>query len=266
MALALDFKVEGDNALRRALNQFARKVGVPVKFIVTDQMRLWVQDLMSAKVYVPKNKGQGRKAVDSALSNVFAPLVAGTTTTPSSVDPSTILVRSASGAVWATDVELMDKSASNAAMRTRHESMRNEHTGKVRKVRNQKRSGYTFVPKLHVTSLRYDQYRKRVRGSVGKLKKGWAEAVNQLAAAVNTSAKFPKWLNTAPSTGGSANINLTNGSGYVSATNNVSYAETKYERWLPGTRLKRVKDIGRQLAAKGNRIDRLVEQFNRGKF
>lgn len=266
----LDLKIQ-DKEVTRALDAFAKKSGVPVNFVVRDQMRLWLQDLI--RLGPPKKRGSkgkslsrpaGRSAVAYDLNLIFAPAVrvgqaqerfwqGAPYVVPATTTDAKFLVPQAD---W-------QPSMGSGAMKRYHEGWQARKSGRVRrKEKNtvEDRGGLTVVKKKHVKRKEFMAYRKQVQARVGRLAASWLPALHDVARRTNTRGIYPKWLDKAQGASGSVTSTLTAlGRGYVEATNDMNYAEYKLRGLLGPTRAKRAKDMREQMQ---KRMRKLQRQFN----
>ena len=256
MPLVMDLQIKDFRKVNRGLAAFAEKHGVTVDFVCADQMRLWLQDLVSNRVVpVPGSSVQGRRAVSDDIEEILAPIPPGATeTTWAKGTGNQVLLRSRTGAVW------VGERVTPSEAEREHKRIRNRK-GRVAKYRgNRKQDGMTVVGKRHLKQSDYRKYRRKVLAQVGKLKAGWLDALDMMARAAKTHPRYPAWLKKAPVVRGRGKL-MHGGNGYVEATNPAPYAEDKFAGFLPSTRMKRHKDI---VNAMWLRHERIIKQFNGG--
>ena len=257
--LQLEIDVKSMDQVMGSLKKLSSSYGVPIRYIVTDQMRLWVQDLVKPTVTVPRTKAAGRKAVSKYIAQIFAPIPPGSVVHEHGTMD---VIRPKGKGVWAVNNVDYWPEGQVAGMRNIDKKLWNK-AGRIQKrPRKVKMNGYTNIDKIAVKQATYRKYKRLMQKEVGRMKKGFIPALNTLGQAVNAPGRYPSWLRSAPVThGGEANIALREGSGYVEAVNPVPYAEDRYESWLSSTRRKRLKDINGKLA---KRMEDVTERFNRG--
>jgi hypothetical protein len=255
MAVDMQLKIE-NKAVIQSLYNFSALSGVPVRFIVADQLRLWVQDVV--KLAPPKNRRQGRAAVESDLNKLFVvkdrkPVIdffqenfTDNTALPSSVQ--------------------MKFNAPKSELKRFHQKYRNKK-GRVRYkgmvVKNI--GGIDFYNKWYISRKQFNEYKKEVFEKIGMLKASFIPAIDALASFVNTKGIYAAWLKKVNMKLGSYSLMTMkpDGNGKMYAVSFVSYSEDQAQRLVNQTRRKRDIDIRKQLP---KRIDKLVEQFNKGRL
>jgi len=242
------------------LEKFVKESGLPLRWVVADQLRLLSADLMSSKVPFPAKAKDGREAIDRDLNKLFI-----------AVDQKP--VRDffeddfGGGELPPATIFNFDN---EAEMKRFHKSKRiksGSRAGRVRfRGRITKRIGdLKFYNKMYVTGRMLTKYRRELRKDVGKLKAGWVNANKRLASFTGGIAKVPAWVKKQSVKQGTASISTMkkDGNGYMSITNSVPFANSKYESsgWLESMMQKRRKDIHGDLS---KRLAPLLRQFNKG--
>ena len=266
MPLAMDLRLEKNADVQRGLSAFARKAGVTVDFVAADQMRLWLQDLVSNKVEVPRSGPQGRKRVKADIERILIPFSAQEKSwirdfgADDGVLGGKHRFKSKTGAVWLVDADMYEPGPSQATIRKWHDKQRLK-SGRVTEAGTwDRRIGrWRSIRKLHVPKKDAQRYIKAQQSHVGKAKAGWLTALSAMAHAARTRARVPPWVLKAPHTPGALQM-MRGGHGVVEATNRVPYAEDKFESWLPATLAKRHKDITGKMWL---RMERVINQFNK---
>jgi len=267
-----DLKLQGEAAVEKALSKFAKETGVSMKFVCADQLRLWVQSLMSAKVTVPKIKKHGVNVVMSGLSRIFLPMGPQEIAWVREfrVDDGMLggkrRFQSKTGAVWLVDADVFKPDASQAQM----ERWNDRHRGKNGRVSMAGSWDITIgrwksIRKLHVRKQVLTKFRKSQKQRVGKLKAGWLDAAEQLGRVTGATVKVPGWVRKArPLVAGSADVSGMNvWGGAVTATNRVPYAAQRYGSWLEPLRKLRIKDMKGSMR---KRADEIATRFNKGQL
>lgn len=256
MSIALDLKLENAPRVERVLERFAAATGVGMKFVVADQMRLWVQSFMSPKVTVPRIKKHGVKAVGKHLGFLFSGIPVGAKTFKR--DGFTF-IKSPTGAGWAVRDNEYDRQASVAELerversKTPWKLKRGTPTGKFQ--------NWVHVRRYHAKRSTVNKHRRTTAKTVGRAKRGWEDALNAFASFVHTSPKFPAWVGRAPKTSGEANLSgMGKTGGRVTATNKVPWADRVFGSWVEPLRKLRIKDMSRAML---KRKDDIVDRFNK---
>jgi hypothetical protein len=260
MALSLSAKLTNMPDVTGALKRFQKESGVPVKFVLSDQMRLWLQDL--AKLGPPKKKKTGKKAIERDINKIFAPIDNKTLIAAwnnSMATEGSEIIRS-----WNRQKVKMTRKQLTSAKVKKMVKIHQKHRRKDGRVkfkskRNEAWGGRSIVPRKVLK-----KYIRQVQKSVGKLKGSWVEPMQKMARAARTSAVFPAWIAQAEGRKGSARTSgkFNFGTGKVTATNKMPYAAKKFASFLPTTLLKRQKDITGSMF---KRMEKIMNQFNGGR-
>jgi len=271
------------SSIDSALRSYAKNTGVPVNFIVKDQMRLLLQDMIKFSPPRKKKPGSkidkniGKERVEKDIGKVIVPVGPAKANTLYELFGSKGTVSEAAvfktrrGAIYGVDRDLWKPTANRRMIKPHHEKYRRkdgrvtEARGGSEQGRNTKDVGrWKFVDKLHVRERAFRSYVKHRQKKVGELAAGWIHPLDEVARAVNTKGKAPVWVRKAEGLKGEWKPRMNeDGSGYVEATNPYGYSAEKYMRFLPSLMAKRRKDIVGQL---WRRLDRLTDQFNAGKL
>ena len=126
---AITFDIEGRAQVVNAMERTADKLGIPIKWLAIDQLRLLLIDLI--KFLPPASKKQGESAVGYDISRVIQPMTATEISAVRELNPVGAvlaggrIVTAKSGAVWLVSPEDWAPHAGEDEVRERHQGHRN---------------------------------------------------------------------------------------------------------------------------------------------
>jgi hypothetical protein len=267
--IALDPMSEA--AVVASLDHVAVKIGVPIKYLCVDQMRLLLNDLV--KFLPPVSKKAGDSAVGYDISRIIQPMTDNEIDFVRTMNPKAAQLQGAriftakSGAVYLIDQAYYEPNASDSRIHDFHQSQRIS-SGRVTSAGSRTRDigRWKAVDTLHVRESTYRSYVASVKKRVGTLKAGFAGALRAAAAFTGGRAIIPSWVKKAES----ANSGYHDfsgmddrGNGAVRAVNLAPYAARKASSFLPSLMAKRALDVARAWRSE-KRAQQIVDQFNRG--
>jgi hypothetical protein len=272
--MPIDFAIDLDNkeavTLAMRLEKIAKQTGITVRDVYADQMRLLMQDLMSAKVPLPKSAPQGRKAIDRDLNKLFVKIDQRPVLQFFEDDFSTGELPSS------VIFNLEGNERRMEGFWRRHRIKAGRYGGRVRyRGRIVATVGeWKFFNKMYVPRISFNRFRRRLHADVAKLKAGWVIAGQKLADMVGRGIRIPSWVMKRAEKDVQLNLGRLivamrkdgsgyDGNGYIAATNSVPYAVAKYEDTgiMNDFIYKRQKDIFDGINV---RLQRLIDQFNTG--
>jgi hypothetical protein len=241
------------NKTIKKLEEISKRTRIDLNFIIQDQMRLYLNDIM--KMTHPKTLSQGSKRIEGDISKLFTQVRPDfierlrTEFNKKGTDP--IFMPSANGPKKVYKNQLVSNFA------THHKSQR-DNRGRVRPQRGSSEDYYRGRAMVEGRSLK--DYIKKVKAKVGMLKAGWIPAINYFAAKVSGVKAIPNWVQRHARRSGSYNfINSATEMKAVS-TNSVPYASKHIDKSLLNIAAKRrQRDIVKNLE---KRIEVLTKQFN----
>lgn len=262
--------VEGMTKVAGALEGLAGKLGIPIKWLAIDQMRLLLADVI--RHLPPKTKKQGESAVGWDISRVIQPMTQMEMANvrefgkDSPILPGGIIFTSKSGAVYLKAQKLYEPYASDARMDEHHRRQRGKN-GRVSTagLYTHNIGRWKVVDTLHVHASVYAEYVRLVKSRVGKLKAAFVPAFDAARAVVGGGDSVPPWVRRQATKNGAWNFSSMSdrGDGQITATNRQPYAAAKAASFLPKLLLKRGKDVDRAFRAE-KRAQQILDQFNRG--
>ena len=169
-----------DRAITKELGLLAKAIGVNVRLVYFDQMRLWLNDLI--KRTPPKSNSQGKKAVKNDISKLFL-----------GVRDKNVLEYfddefQQRGKL--TSETIINRSGDFSAMSKWHSSKRMTGGSWGGRVRQRQKTtvdygnGLSFINKMYVPVQSLNKYIKKKQESVGKLKAGWVKNCNKVCTVV----------------------------------------------------------------------------------
>ena len=246
-----------------AMERFARKMGVSLKDVYVDQMRLANNQLI--KLFHPKTAKQGKNRIKRELGSLFIKLgpkdfdmteqwmeVGG------DVPPQ--LFRTSRGAVFGVENRLMNLRGDFNAMERYHKRNRLKNGRTTAAGSWDKRIGrWKFVDRMVVSRRVYDKYlQKRVFPKVGLLKSGW------IARNAPYEIKAPRWVRKAGERflkhGRYSDQMDLFASGFLKLINLAPHAADR-EGLVKIAMRTRVRDLQRHAS---KRIDKLTARWNKG--
>lgn len=270
-ASTITMDVEGVTKVGNAMQALAGKLGIPIKWLAVDQLRLLLADVI--KFLPPSTRKAGEATLGYDISRVVQPM------TPEEVSnvrefgpnnhtlPGGRIFTSKSGAVYLVERDMYEPHASEARIAAHHRSFRLAN-GRVSSAGSRTRNigRWKAVDTLHVSKSAYDAYRRKAAQSVGKLKAGFLPGYEAARALVGGRDAVAAWVRKVAVRMGAVNLASMNerGDGQVSATNSVPYAANKAAGFLPTLMLKRGLDIDRAWRS-DKRAQQILDQFNAGK-
>jgi hypothetical protein len=270
MAGAID--IRGVHGAQQAMANLSASIGVDVRFIAYDQMRLWLIDLVKKsggdpRLSLSKQKQAGKGAIWDDLNKIFnSDFDTVDEWTRDTTQGTTYFVESATGAIYGVDETLYKPSASISQMHRYHSQLRGKK-GRVKRQTPQttRRGGYTEVNKMYVKANRLKKFAKELHSHIGTIKAAWVPALQVFARkSRGGTGRIPAWLmqNTSRAPDGQTQDNMTKyGSGTLKASNNLDWARDAIRQSLiNSTAATRQMDLFKQSK---KRIERLVERFNR---
>lgn len=242
---------------KRELDEFERRTGLDRQWVLRDQFRMLINDLV--RFTPPKNQKQGRGAVERDLLKLFVPLTDSMTISTVNLGGSALtrIEDTSDGSVHGVEKSLYRPSASIPAMRAYHSRYRNRRGNVSRSRQIRQQGNWTMVDKMHVSQRAFNAYRKEVWGHIGRLKAGW------LAAVYRFGGKAGKFVTRHGTTEGSATDALKqDGSGYLEAVNRVPYARSKIAGVLRFAEQRAQRHIDKRLEKS---LERAEKKFNDAK-
>jgi hypothetical protein len=264
--------VEGLTRTAAALDSLAAKLGIPIKWLAVDQLRLLLADVI--KFLPPKTRKAGESAAGYDISRVVQPM------TPAEVSnvrefgknnhtlPGGRIFTAKSGAVWLVEKAFYEPQADDARIAAHHRSFRDAE-GRVSRAGTRDRTigRWKAIDTLHVGKAAYDRYRNSVKKHVGQLKAGFIPGYDAARAYTGGRDAVAAWVRKVAARIGSVNLSSMDdrGNGEVSATNRVPYGGRKVRSFLPSLMAKRGLDIDRAFRSE-KRAQQILDQFNAGKL
>jgi len=235
------------------LGALARLMGLTVRDVAYDQMRLWVQDLIRRTP--PKSKGQGQKAINRDLNKLFAPA------NPGFVN---FLEEDYHGEGRLPSSVKMNLEGNQSRMRGFHQRNRNQ-SGRVRYKAGvvATHGNIQFQNKMYVPAKTFRDYLKSVQKGVGKLKAGWIRSGLYYAQKAHGPMKIPSWVSAqAQKLGDKTDAMKPSGNGFIEARNYAPGAgnNKSLKRWVALTWRTRQRDIEKHA---DKRVDKIINQFNK---
>lgn len=247
-----------------SFDAFLKESGLPVRWAVSEQLRLMLKDLVSSKVPIPKQKKIGKSAVNQGLSSVVAPILPHSMIFPGQAGHVEIVTGTTQ---FKVPSEMFEPTAGPERLLKIHNRQRKKgRTPRGNEWARSKHGKMTVVNKTFSRRARYRKARVARMKRVGAMKKGFYAAILQLDREVNATTKVPAWVRKANLTypPGRVRIGLDiTGTGNIVAFNNVSYASRRYGGWIEFFQYKRERDIYGPFR---KRIDRMTERFNAGRM
>ena len=259
MAVSLDVR---SGKAEKKLDKLAHDAGVTVGFVVEDQMRLWLNDII--RQAPPKVLKQGRATVEQDLQRLFEPIDDKAAITAwkkrAAESGGDVFVQTKSGRMRISAKKL--KEDTDSRMARVHKANRRKTDGRVNlrtRRRDEAWDGQFLVP-----TSDYKRYLRRKQREVGLLKARFGKAAQHYARRTNgTTPAFEKsWIKRHVA-GGSYSGRIVAGSGSIRSVNDATYASQQMERkawWMP-TKNKRQRDLTR---GGFKRMADLTRRFNAG--
>ncbi len=258
MAVSLDVR---SGKAEKKLDKLARDAGVTVGFVVEDQMRLWLNDII--RQAPPKVLKQGRATVEQDLQRLFEPIDDKAAITAwkkrAAESGGDVFVQTKSGRMRIDAKKL--KATTLSRMRKVHKANRRKTDGRVfirTRRRDEAWDGQFLVPKVS-----FRRYVRETQQRVGLLKSRFGVAALHYAReSRGTTPAYKNWIKK-HTAGGSFGGRMRFGTGYISATNDADYAAEQMvtKGWWPRTRHRRERDIE---VGVDKRAKDIVRRFNAG--
>ena len=258
-----------DDRLMKALAKLDPALGVTVRDIANDQMRLWLLSLV--KLTPPskalfgggmpsglKGKGDiaiGKRAVSGDLMDLFHGVMASTKS--KDIGDGMVKITTSDDAVWTTRVVNWSRDASESELERYHKSKRNRRNHVVRlgvrKSRNV--TGLTDVNRKHVKRVVLNRYIKNVQKRVGTLKAGWIPALTHYANLAKKPFTPPAWARKLQLRGTHGGRISDRGTGMIESTNTIPYMSEKMrDSAIAATQRIRELDMQKHLTTRVNQV------------
>lgn len=218
-----------------------KKYGIDAHFLLRDQSRLWVADLI--KMFPPANRDKGLATIRGDLSRVFKPL-----------GDQQLLgwYKSEFGDRLGDKSEvLFNVNGDQSKAAAWHKSQRNNR-GRIPKSRGREIAG-KFGPiiierKMYMPFGSFMKFRRTLEKRVGTLKAGWIPAANALGQSVES------WITgTEKHSGSFSDTFHQDGTGSINMTNQVPW-NARFENLVNVTGQRRLRMIGFKLPRTMKRI------------
>lgn len=263
--------VEGLTRTSNSMLQLADKLGLPVKWLAIDQLRLLLADVI--KFLPPKTRKAGESTLGYDISRVVQPITPEEESLvrefgpKNNILPGGRIFTSKTGAVYLVEREFWEPHASDARIAAHHQSFRTAN-GRVSSAGTRTRDigRWKVVDTLHVSKGAYDAYRAKAMTKVGQLKAAFLPAYDAARAVVGGRDAVAAWVRKVAKRMGSFDLSgmTDKGNGQITATNSVPYAAGKVRSFLPSLMAKRGLDIDRAFRS-DKRAQQILDQFNAGK-
>jgi len=238
--------------IEESMDAFARALGISARFVAYDQIRLWVNSLMT-KFTHPRKAAAGRKKVTGDLYKLFSPV--------DKQFEQFLQERLLAGQEPLPAGTVIDFSGNQAAIKNRHMRYRNRR-GNVRyKAVTMKTIGQVKITnQFYLRKRDFEKYRKEQVKKVGRLKAGWLPAADYYAGKAKAAPVSAAWIRKNAQREGSVQDAMDiDGSGFLMATNAVPYAAQKIsQRDVDRSGTIRELDMARNVE---KRADQLIARY-----
>lgn len=263
MAVSVEARIQANTKeVNDALKRFAREMGVSLKEVYMDQLRLASNQLV--KLYHPKKSTQGKGRIKKELSNLF--VVIGPKNLnmvksweSSGEQPAGTMFKTSRGAVFGVEQPYWNIRGDMQQMKRHHKRHRSKATGRSSQAGSWTRNigRWKFIDRQVVPQRAFNRYLKTVTQKVGALKGAW---VPNNAPFVS---KAPAWVMKGRGKAGgivgklSDQMNLW-AKGVLSLTNPFPHAD-KHKELIAIAINTRRRDLERHAK---KRLDPLTKRFN----
>jgi len=261
--MAVSVKVIFDE-VERSMKRFARAMGVSLKAVYQDQMRLASNQLV--RLYPPRTKKKGTLRIRRETGSLFVRLgpknfVMAKEYQSIGGQPIGHVFETARGATFGVENPFWNLSGNRSRMKAYHKKHRGSNGRSSVAGSWDKRIGrWKFIDRMVVSERAYDNYLKQeVFPKVGLLKKGW------IAASAPFTTKAPAWVKKAKGAPGGGKGEYSDqmdlfANGFLQLKNLAPHAAGRdgLVRIVLRTRLRDMK----RFAAK--RLDKMIARFNAG--
>lgn len=256
----VSLNVTDANRLMARLERLSAKTGVEIGFIVRDQMRLWINDIM--RHAAPKNLAAGRRAIREDIERLFVPIddkaAIQSWKQRAAQDGGDIFTVTKKGKKRINQGQL--KAVSVERMHRIHKANRRKKDGRVysrKRNRTDAFSGEFIVPRVL-----YNRFLKEVYGRVGFLKAQFGKAAVYYARKTRgVTPAYKNWIKRHIPGGKYTDLMTKSGSGFVKAVNDANYAGAKMlgMGWFRAVQNRQQRALARGGA---KRMADLVKRFN----
>lgn len=250
--------------LERGMKRFARTMGVSLKAVYTDQMRLASNQLV--KIYPPRTKKQGRHRIKRDLGSLFVRLGPDNFQLAKEYaalgeQPIGRRFKTTRGAVFGVENNFWNLSGNRSQMKAYHQRNRLRNGRASMAGSWDKNIGrWKFIDRMVVSQRAYEGYlRDEVFPKIGLLKKGW------IAPNAPFKTKAPAWVKKAKGAPGNSSGDYSDqmdlfANGFLQLKNVAPQAAGRdgLVRIVLRTRSRDLK----RFAAK--RLDKMIARFNAG--
>lgn len=257
MAEPLSIKLD-DSKLQRKLQRLAEKSGVEVGFIVEDQMRLWVNDIL--RQTEPKSLKIGRERIRNDAERLFTPIddqgaIKAWKEQAVKEAGQDVFTRTKRGGMRISQKQLSINSVQK--MKSIHRANRSKKGGVRKKTLIKAWGGEGIVPRPLFNKFLKEQYKR-----VGFLKSRFGKAALHYARRTNgRTPAYKNWIRK-HIPGGSVSGKIDRfGNGSISSINDATYAAQRMlgKSWWTISQGKRQRDLTR---GGFKRMSDLANRFN----